>query len=99
VVSKGGIHRVIPPTAVPKFDDIAPVSLELADNGFQPGWRIVVTRGQLEQKTSHIRAKEIGDIPKVLDQFLRALKPFGMRDMFTDFHGINKTAFGRLSAP
>ena len=53
----------------------------------------MVTRGQLEKQTSHIiRAKQIGDITKILYQFPSALKTFGMRDKFTDFHRINKTA-------
>ena len=62
--AKGVIHVLVPPAAVPKFDDVAPARVELADDRVQPRGGIVEARGQLEQQAAHLRPSRSAIRPK-----------------------------------
>ncbi len=82
-----------------EFDNVAPCRVELRNDAFQAGARVVEARGKLKQETSHARAEEIRDVAEVADQRLRPRESFDVRNEFRCFDGVNERAPTRLTLP
>ena len=96
---EGVIYLFIPPAGVAKFNDVASRRIKLGDDVVKSGLRVAVARGELEQKTAHAVAENIGDHSKILDESFGAREPLHMRDELTDFDGVNEFFLAGLAAP
>ena len=67
-LSEGAVNLFVPPTDVPKFDDVAARGIELADDVVEPGLGEAVAWRELEQEAAHAIAEDVCDHSKILHE-------------------------------
>jgi hypothetical protein len=82
-----------------EFDDIPASGIKLADNVNKPGLGVAIAWRQLNQKTSHPLAENIGDHPKVLHQCFRALELLDMSYELASLDRVHELFLAGLTPP
>ena len=67
-----GKHLFVPPACMSEFHDVAPGSIQLAEDSLQPCLSEMNTGRQLKQETTHALAEQVGDETEVADEPLGA---------------------------
>ena len=99
VGAKSVEDALVPPAAMPEFDDITSGWLELGDDALQPGAAKVKAGRELKEKAAHARTKEVGDMSEVADECVRSAEPFDVGNEFGNFDSVDKFSSSCLFPP
>ena len=99
VGAKSVENPLVPPAAMPEFDDITSGWIELGDDALQPGAAKVKAGRELKEKAAHARTKEVGDMSEVADECVRSAEPFDVGDHFGNFDSVDKFSSSCLPPP
>src|SRR5688572_27850875 len=97
--TKGSVDGFVPPRAMPEFDNVSPLWVELSHDALKPSTRKMKTRRQLEEETSHAWAQNVCDQAEVADESLGALESLRMRDQFRDLDRVDEVTPPSLPNP
>ena len=99
VSAKSVEDALVPPAAMPEFNDITPGRIELSDDALQPRAAKVKAGRELKEKAAHARTKEVGDMSEVADECVRSAEPFDVGDQFGNFDSVDKFSSSCLFPP